>query len=115
MNTYLEAIKDKVCTHCIDADGFGNCRISSDKICTIESNYDRIVKSILATKSNRYEDYVAGLRENVCENCSYGASENCDDRNEIECPLDRYYPMIVDAIEQVGIDYIRQASLAAAS
>ena len=113
MNKYLEAIKEKVCTHCIDADQFGNCRISSDKICTIETNYDRIVKSILATKSDRYEDYVAGLRENVCENCSYGAPENCDDRNEVECPLDRYYPMIVDAIEQVGIDHIRQAYVTA--
>ncbi|MFI5264495.1 MAG: hypothetical protein ACHQM6_08275 [Candidatus Kapaibacterium sp.] len=109
MDKYLEAIKEKVCTHCIDADREGNCRISSAKECTIESNYDRIVKSILAVKSTRYEDYVAGLRENVCENCSYGAPENCDDRNEVECPLDRYYPMIVDAIEDVGIDHIRQA------
>jgi hypothetical protein len=113
MNQYLEAIKEKVCTHCIDADREGNCRISSGKECTVETNYDRIVKSILATKSNRYEDYVAGLRENVCENCSYGNTASCDDRNEVECPLDRYYPMIVDAIEEVGIDHIRRAYAAA--
>jgi len=108
MDIYLEAIKEKVCTHCIDADAFGNCRISTDRMCTIDSNYDRIVKSILATKSNRYEDYVAGLRENVCENCSYGNPADCDDRNEVECPLDRYYPMIVDAIEELGVPGLRQ-------
>ena len=109
MDKYLEAIKEKVCTHCIDAGQDGDCRISTSRDCTIETNYNRIVKSILATKSNRYEDYVAGLRENVCENCSYGEPDQCDDRNQVECPLDRYYPMIVDAIEEVGIDHIREA------
>jgi len=109
METYLEAIKDKVCPTCIDSDQIGNCRISSSRDCTIDSNYERIVKAILATKSDRYEDYVAGLRENVCENCSYGAPENCDDRNQVECPLDRYYPMIVDAIEELGVAGLRKA------
>ena len=109
MDKYLEAIKEKICPHCIEGDGTGNCHISFDKLCTIEVNYDRIVKSILATKSDRYEDYVAGLRENVCENCSYGASEDCDERNAVECPLDRYYPMIVDAIEELGVAGLREA------
>jgi hypothetical protein len=113
MDKYLEAIKNNVCTHRIDADQFGNCRISPDRICAIESNYDRIVKSILATKGDRYADYVAGLRENVCENCSYGTSKECNDRDHVECPLDRYYPMIVDVIEEVGIEHIRQAYAAA--
>ena len=109
MSIYLEAIKEKVCKHCIDAGGEGDCRIGDDKVCTIESNYDRIVQAILKTHSDRYEDYVAALRENICENCTYGAPENCDDRNQVECPLDRYYPMVVDAIEAIGIANIRRA------
>ncbi len=108
MSIYLEAIQDKVCRHCIDADSDGNCRIATDKTCTIESNYDRIVGAILKTSSDRYEDYVSALRENVCQNCTYGAVDECDDRNEVECPLDRYYPMIVDAVEAIGIANIRQ-------
>ena len=109
MEKYLEAIKDKICPHCIDADNVGNCRISSARDCTIDTNYNRIVRSILATKSNRYEDYVAGLHENVCENCTYGTPDVCDDRNQIDCPLDRYYPMIVDAIEELGVAGLREA------
>jgi hypothetical protein len=108
MDKYLAAIKEKVCTHCIDADPFGNCRINSVRECTINSNHDRIVRSILATKSDRYEDYVPGLRENVCKNCTYGAPEFCIDRNDIECPLDRYFPMIVDAVEELGRADTRQ-------
>lgn len=114
MSIYLEAIKERVCRHCIDADSDGNCRLTPDKLCTIEANYDRIVKAILSTRSDRYEDYVAALRENVCENCSYGTPENCDDRNLVECPLDRYYPMVVDAIEAIGIANIRRTYGAAA-
>lgn len=109
MSIYLDAIKERVCNHCIDRGFEGDCRISSDKRCTIEANYDRIVKAILSTNSDRYEDYVAALRENVCENCTYGAVDECDDRNQVECPLDRYYPMVVEAIEAIGIANIRKA------
>jgi hypothetical protein len=109
MKTYLEAIKERVCNHCIERSDDGDCRIGNDRLCTIETNYDRIVKAILSTHSDRYEDYVAALRENVCENCSYGAPEACDDRNQVECPLDRYYPMVVDAIEEIGVANIRMA------
>jgi hypothetical protein len=108
MNEYLAAIKDKVCKHCIDADSDGNCRLASDKVCTIEANYDRIVRAVLSTHSDRYDDYIVALRSHVCENCNYGQPDDCDDRQEVECPLDRYYPLVIDAIEVVGIDNIRR-------
>lgn len=108
MSLYLNAIKEKVCKHCIDAGSDGTCRIATDKICTIEANYDRIVRAVLSTRSDRYEDYIASLRSHVCDNCRYGEPDDCDDRNEVECPLDRYYPLVVDAIELVGIDTIRR-------
>lgn len=108
MSIYLAAIKEKVCSHCIERGPEGECRISPDKICTIESNYDRIVSAILSSTSERYEDYVGALRRNVCQDCSYGNPKSCDDRDQVECPLDRYYPLIVDAVEAIGIANIRQ-------
>ncbi len=101
MDPYLQAIKDKVCMHCIDADSYGNCRTSDAKYCTIELNYKRVVKAIQQTNSGRYEDYISALRENVCSNCNYGASDDCVERDTVECPLDRYLPLVVDAVEGV--------------
>ena len=109
MSIYLQAIKEKVCSHCIERGPNGECRISSDKVCTIESNYERIVSAVLSASSDRYEDYIGALRRNVCQDCGYGSPTSCDDRDHVECPLDRYYPMIVDAVELIGIENIRRA------
>jgi len=104
MDQYLEIIKAKLSPQHDDR------RLSHEAALElIEANYHRIAEAIVNTNSDRYEDYVASLRENVCENCSLGQTNDCDERNSKDCPLDRYYPMIVDAIEEIGIGEFRRS------
>lgn len=110
MDQYLEAIQAKVCTHCIDADSAGNCRIGGSKVCPIETKYSQIVRAIRETKGDAYDDYVNSLRKYVCSGCTYGDPEACDERSEVECALDRYFPMIIDAVEAIGFSNFRNST-----
>ncbi len=106
---YRDYIKEKVCVHCIDADQFGNCRIGGGKICPFDLYFDKVVTAVSRVKSDRYEDYAQSLRVNVCRTCTYGNAAKCADRAEVECALDRYFPLVVDAIEEVGFDAFMSA------
>lgn len=106
MDRYLNAIKEVVCTHCIDSDSEGNCRIGGGKECTLSSKFDRIIETIQQTKSDRIDDYVGALRRNVCRECEYGSVAQCGERDAVECPLDRYFPLIVNTVEAIRLDPI---------
>ena len=109
MDKIRAAIKYSVCAHCIDADAAGNCLIGNGKVCPIDQHFEGIMKAVSETHSDRYEDYVAGIRTHVCENCTYGQPDSCKERDDVECALDRYYPLVVDAIETIGATNIRYA------
>lgn len=105
LEKYWKAIQETVCKVCIDSDPFGNgvCRISEASMCGVKEYLPKIVKVVLSVKSNKMDDYITALRENVCRGCRETPDGVCDLRNSVECALDRYYPLIVQAIESVNI------------
>lgn len=99
---YLLAIRRKVCSRCIDTDEKGNCLLHYDEICAVEEFLPEIIESVRKVKSERVEDYLVELRRNVCEHCKHQAEDGtCIVRNNIDCGLDRYFPLIIEAIEEV--------------
>lgn len=105
MNTehFWSAIQRKVCVHCIDSDGAGNCRLHPSQKCALESYFPLIVLAVQNVESDRYDDYVNELRAVVCRQCKYGSEVEgeCGLRSYTECGLDRYFPLIIEAIEEV--------------
>ncbi|MBS1902943.1 MAG: hypothetical protein JSS75_04500 [Bacteroidetes bacterium] len=93
-------MRERVCLHCIDSDQYGNCRIGGNKECTIASNFETIVNIIQQTNSERLEDYVGAVRRNICRECEYGSIANCNERDTVECQLDRYLPLVIDVVDQ---------------
>jgi hypothetical protein len=106
IDRYREAIQEKVCAHCIDVGDDGSCRIAAGTICPFNQHLGKIVNAVATIKSDRYEDYVQAIREQVCQFCANGNATTCTSRDEINCPLDRYYPLVVDAFEEIGFDNI---------
>ncbi len=112
MDPYWEAVRNKVCRKCIDGDGKGNCLLGGDRECSLIAFFPEMVEIILAVKSEYLEDYVTALREGVCSKCKYSRPDGrCHFRESVECGLDRYFPLIVEAVE--GVQISREAEIEA--
>jgi RNA polymerase subunit RPABC4/transcription elongation factor Spt4 len=102
MDAYWEAIRQKVCAKCIDGDRKGNCLLGGDRECSLITYFPEMVEIILSVKSNYLEDYVSALRSGVCSQCKYSTPDGrCRFRESVDCGLDRYFPLIVEAVESV--------------
>jgi hypothetical protein len=103
LEMYWEAVQERVCKHCIDSDRKGNCRLSANEECGVKVHFPAIVETVLAVQNDRLDPYVKSLRDNVCASCRHQSADGtCVIRNHVDCALDRYYPMIVEAIEAVS-------------
>ena len=107
---YWQAVRHKVCAHCIDSDGYGNCRLSGEAECGLKFHFPRIVETVLSVRSDKLGPYLEALRSNVCANCKHQSPDGtCTFRGNLDCGLDRYFPLIVEAIEERHFDLDRSA------
>ncbi len=102
---YLEEVLGRVCPRCIDRDGEGGgeCRLSADAECMIRRFFPQIVEAVRSVYSTSMEPYVVALREKVCRTCLTPGESACAVRDDVECALDRYFPMIVETIEEMDL------------
>ncbi len=99
---YLQAIRQRVCARCIDTDGKGNCMLHYNEFCAVEEFLPEIIRSIQKVTSDKVEDYVVELRNFVCTECRHQTENGtCIVRNNLDCGLDRYFPLIIEAVEEV--------------
>jgi hypothetical protein len=100
---YMQAIRTKVCAKCIDGDGFGNCRVDPAIDCAIQKYLPLIVQAVGRVTSVDMDDYVRELRAITCAQCSHESVNGyCMLRKDVDCALDRYFPLVVEAIEEVN-------------
>lgn len=98
---YRQAIRKKVCEYCIDLAENGRCTLTGDQTCGVELYLDQIVKVVHSVKSSNLQDYVRALRKQVCTSCKNQSTDGtCRLRREADCGLDRYFGLIVEAIEE---------------
>jgi nucleotide-binding universal stress UspA family protein len=99
---YLQAIRQKVCTKCIDRTSSGLCAASTYEACAINRYLPEIIEIVLTTPGTGTEAGIARLRETICSVCHHQSPDGrCDLRDDVECALDRYFPLIVEAIQEV--------------
>ena len=101
---YWEALQRKVCAHCVDGDGSGACLIAPGRDCALKTHFPRIIESVNSVFSSSIEPYVEQLRKKVCSACSHQEPGGaCSLRDDVECALDRYYPLIAQVIEETQL------------
>ena len=100
IDEYWQAVQNNVCARCIDGDGRGSCCIASTAHCGLRYFFPEIVNTVLSVQSESLGPYVKALRQNVCSMCEHQSADgSCNVRADIDCGLDRYFPMIVESIE----------------
>lgn len=99
---YWQAVRDRVCTVCLDSDGHGNCRIDSSHECTIQKHLPLIVGVVNSAENGDMNACLRELRGTVCSRCRFQTVNGyCTARENIDCALDRYFPLVVGAIRGV--------------
>jgi hypothetical protein len=64
--------------------------------------FPQILEVVHSTYSASITPYVDQLRDKVCTVCTHQTdSGRCALRDEVECALDRYFPLVVEVIEDV--------------
>ncbi|MBI1770350.1 MAG: hypothetical protein HYR67_18425 [Bacteroidetes bacterium] len=101
LQQYWQAVEEEFSTKCINSDGHGNCLLPPGDECVLKFHFPKIVETVRSVKSENMEPYIEALRCNVCAYCKHQSPDGkCILRVNLECCLDRYFPLIVEAIEK---------------
>ena len=96
-----EALRRRVCSVCIDRNVDGTCNLNARHECALFERLPQIASAVLRVQSDTIDDYIAIIREEVCNHCpNQDESGFCHVREEVRCALDRYLLLIVDAVEE---------------
>ncbi len=102
MDKYLSAIKENICSICVDSTEKGNCTLNEKEVCAVQYFLPQIVDVVHSLDSEYLDDYYNELKDNVCKECRAAESEgNCYLREDSNCSLDRYFSLIVETIKKV--------------
>ena len=99
---YEEAILRHVCSKCIDLSADGICYSPDPKGCAIFRYLPQLVAIAERLREFRIQPYVDAVRQDICMKCRSGEpGKSCPLRDSLDCGLDRYLPLVLDAIEEV--------------
>jgi hypothetical protein len=99
---YWALLQTRICRRCVDGDGTGACRLPAGEECALHHYLPNIIATVRSATSESLDGYVALLRKNVCRvGDAQDASLVCHKRNDLECALDRYYPLVIEIVESI--------------
>ena len=94
-------IRATVCRVCTDRNNDGSCSLDDPGSCALFRLFPQVARAIQTTQSDDIRDYVKAIREQVCSECRMKDAEGrCETRERVECALDAYLLLVVDAIEE---------------
>ena len=106
----LEAVvRNRICGVCSDRKMDGTCGLEDAPQCALFRLFPQVAQAIQSTHSDSIEDYIDAIRRNVCTVCTAQDSDGgCAPRQEVQCALDSYLLLVVEAIEEAtGKDFGR--------
>jgi hypothetical protein len=72
--------------------------------------FPQVAQAVQSVRSDDIQQYIDAIRRNVCSVCAEQAHDgSCETRQEVQCALDAYLLLVVDAIEEAtGKTFNRQ-------
>ena len=97
----LEAlVRGRICKVCTERTESGECGLEEPASCSLFRLFPQVAQAIDSVRSDDINDYVTAIRRNVCSVCeSQAADGSCETRQQVQCALDAYLLLVVDAIE----------------
>ena len=101
--SYEQAIRRHVCEECIDFAQDGSCVTHDSQGCAVFRYLPELVQIALGIHERKIDPYAKAVQKRLCSQCENSkGSENCELRENIDCGLNRYLPLVLDAIEEVN-------------
>jgi hypothetical protein len=100
--TELEAIvRNKICKLCTERTVDGGCDLEEPSSCALFRLFPQVAGAIQSVESNDIGPYIEAIRRNVCSICNDQAPDgSCLTRRMVQCALDAYLLLVVEAIEE---------------
>ena len=95
LEEYMSAIREQVCTHCIERPPGGPPCAPLGKRCGIELNLGPFVDAVHRVHSLTIDPYIERFHDDVCADCPNRPTSQCP------CPLEYLLMLAVQAIEDV--------------
>ena len=98
----LEAIvRNRICSVCTERTTDGQCGLEIPSSCALFRLFPQVAQAIQSVNSNDIHQYIEAIRRNVCSVCQEQARDgSCETRQQVQCALDAYLLLVVDAIEE---------------
>ena len=98
----IEAIvRERICGVCTDRTVDGECGLEDPTSCALFRLFPQVALAVQSTDSNDIRDYIRAIRENVCSVCNQQTADGeCESRKEVNCALDAYLLLVIDAIDE---------------
>lgn len=94
-------VRNRICRLCTDRDPAGECGLEEPSACALFRLFPQVAKAIQSVTSNDICVYIDAIRANVCSVCHDQAFDgSCETRQMVQCALDAYLLLVVDAIEE---------------
>lgn len=106
MDKYLKALKQNVCSICVDSNEKGGCTLNEKESCAVELYLTKIVEVVHSDENEDIKELQNKLRETVCVECRAQEGGNCYLREDANCSLDRYFSLIVETIQKVDAGFV---------
>jgi hypothetical protein len=95
LTEYLDAIREQVCSRCVERPINGPPCAPLGKQCGVEMHLPQIVSAIHEVRSDWIGPYLENNRNRVCETCAQHHSSVCP------CPMDYLAVLLVQAVETI--------------
>jgi len=98
----LESIvRNKICKLCTERTVSGECGLEEPSACALFRLFPQVAQAIQSVQSDDVGPYIEAIRRNVCSVCNEQAPDgSCETRQLVQCALDAYLLLVVDAIEE---------------
>ncbi len=98
----LEAIvRNRICSVCTERTTEGQCGLESPPSCALFRLFPQVARAIQSVTSDDIHQYIEAIRRDVCTVCEAQARDgSCEVRRQVQCALDAYLLLVVDAIEE---------------
>ena len=96
-----QIVRARICGVCTDRTVDGDCGLEEPSSCALFRLFPQVAQAVQSVNSDDIHDYIGAIRQHVCSICSQQASDgDCETRNAVQCSLDAYLLLVIDAIEE---------------
>ena len=98
----LEAIvRERLCHVCSERTNDNACGLVDPNSCALFRLFPQVARAVQCTYSDDVRDYIRAIRDQVCSVCREQTSDGeCESRKQVQCALDAYLLLVIDAIEE---------------